>query len=68
MPVDPGLFRRYEAIGLTGGYVGKAEYTFCEDDSGQLKVIENRTGIRIFDAVLAEYNQQIEADPHNVEL
>lgn len=54
MPVNPGLFRRYEAIGLTGGYVGKAEYTFCEDDSGQLKVIENRTGIRMFDAATAE--------------
>ncbi|MCL2814654.1 MAG: sigma-70 family RNA polymerase sigma factor [Oscillospiraceae bacterium] len=54
MPVNPGLFRRYEAIGLTGGYAGKTEYTFCEDDSGQLKVIENRTGIRIFDSALAE--------------
>jgi tetratricopeptide (TPR) repeat protein len=68
MPVNPGLFRRYEAIGLTGGYVGKAEYNFCEDESGQLKVIENRTGIRMFDVALAEYNQKIDADPQNAEL
>ena len=50
MPVNPGLYRRYEAAGLTGGYIGKAEYTFCEDDEGQLKAIENRTGIRMFEA------------------
>gem|GEM_PF-4263016 len=68
MPVNPGLLRRYEAVGLPGGYVGKAEYTFCEDDSGQLKVIENRTGIRMFDDAMAEYNQKIDADPQNAEL
>ena len=46
MPVQDGLFRRYEAMGLTKGYIGKAEYTFIEDDSGNLKVLENNTGIR----------------------
>ena len=48
MPVEPGLFRCYESLGLTSGYVSKSEYHFCEDDAGQLKVIENRTGIRMF--------------------
>lgn len=46
MPVKDGLYRRYEAMGLIDGFVGKAEYTFCEDDSGQLKILESNTGIK----------------------
>jgi hypothetical protein len=46
MPVKDGLFRRYEAMGLIKGYIGKAEYTFCEDDNGELKILESNTGIR----------------------
>ena len=44
IPVKDGLFRRYEAMGLTDGYVAGAEYTFCEDDNGELKVLENNIG------------------------
>jgi len=47
MPVKDGLYRCYEAMGLTDGYVGKAEYTFCEDDNGQLKILESNTGIKM---------------------
>jgi RNA polymerase sigma-70 factor (ECF subfamily) len=68
MPVNAGLFRRYEAVGLANGYVGTAEYTFCEDNSGQLRVIENRTGIRMFDAAITHCTPQIEAAPNNAEL
>lgn len=46
MPFDDGLFRRYEAIGLTDGYVGAAEYTYLTDDDGSLVILANRTGIR----------------------
>jgi len=46
MPIKQGMFRCYEAIGLTDGYVGKAEYTFCEEN-GWIIILENRTGIRM---------------------
>jgi len=68
MPITPGLFRRYESIGLTGGYIGKTELTFCEDDAGQLKMIKNLTGIRMFDSALSELTEAIEADPTSAEL
>jgi hypothetical protein len=45
MPVKDGLFRRYEALGLTKGYIANTEYTFC-GDGGDIKVIRNSTGIR----------------------
>ncbi|MCL1794414.1 MAG: sigma-70 family RNA polymerase sigma factor [Oscillospiraceae bacterium] len=44
MPIKDGLFRRYAGQGMTDGYVGGAEYTFVEDDSGNLKVLENNIG------------------------
>ncbi|MCL2815478.1 MAG: hypothetical protein FWD23_12830, partial [Oscillospiraceae bacterium] len=44
MPVKDGLFRRYEGLGMTDGYVGAAEYTFVEGDDGNLKVLENNIG------------------------
>ena len=47
MPVQDGLFRRYEAMGLTDGFIGKAEYTFCENDNGKLVILENNTGIKM---------------------
>jgi hypothetical protein len=46
MPVKDGLTRCYEAIGLTDGYEGKAEYDFCEKD-GAIVILENRTGIKV---------------------
>ena len=45
MPVTDGLFRRYELINARENYIGKTEYTFCNDD-GQLKIIESNIGIR----------------------
>lgn len=46
MPVEDGLFRKYEAVGLTDGYVGAAEYTYVADEDGQVFIITERTGIR----------------------
>ena len=46
MPVEDGLFRRYELINAREDYIGKTEYIFCNDDDGHLKIIESNIGIR----------------------
>jgi RNA polymerase sigma-70 factor (ECF subfamily) len=46
MPAADGLVRRYEAQGLTDGYVGAAEYTYAADEDGDVVVFADRTGIR----------------------
>lgn len=46
MPIINGAVRRYDAIGLTDGFVGSAEYTFVLDDEGEYTVVSDRCGIR----------------------
>lgn len=46
MPFADGLLRRYEAVGLTDGYVGAAEYTYCAEENGQITIFADRTGVR----------------------
>ena len=47
MPVENGMTRRYDAIGLKGGYVGSVEYAFCNDDNGKLILLADKTGIKV---------------------
>ena len=46
MPIADGMTRRYDAVGLTDGYVGAAEYIYAADDEGDIVIFEDRTGIR----------------------
>ena len=46
MPLAAGMTRRYDAIGLTDGYVGAAEYIYAADDEGDIVIFADRTGIR----------------------
>ena len=46
MPIADGMTRRYDAIDLTDGYVGAAEYIYAADDEGDIVIFEDRTGIR----------------------
>lgn len=46
MPMADGMMRRYDAMGLTDGFVGAAEYTYVQDDEGQITIFEDRIGIR----------------------
>ena len=55
MPFEDGMMRSYEAIGLTDGYYGAAEYTYVRDEEGQIVIFENRTGIRNIPAPTTEY-------------
>lgn len=46
MPVNDGMVRHYDAIGLNDGFVSAAEFTYCNDDNGALKILQDRTGIQ----------------------
>lgn len=46
MPVSDGLVRKYEAVGLTDGYVSGVEYTYAADDQGQVYIFEDNLGVR----------------------
>ena len=46
MPVEDGLMRRYDAIGLTDGHIASAVYTYVEDDNGEVLIFADREGIR----------------------
>lgn len=46
MPMEDGLFRRYEALDLTDGFVGAVEYTYLTDEDGDTVIFADRTGIR----------------------
>jgi len=46
MPAADGFVRRYEAQGLTDGFVGAVEYTYVSDDDGDIVVFSDRIGIR----------------------
>lgn len=46
MPAEDGFVRRYDAIGLTDGFVGAAEYTYVADNDGDIIIFSDRTGIK----------------------
>lgn len=46
MPFEDGMERRYDAIGLTDGFVGSAEYIYVEDEDGQIAIFSDRTGVQ----------------------
>ncbi len=46
MPAGDGFVRRFEAIGLTDGFVGTTVYTYVADEDGDIILFSDRTGIR----------------------
>ncbi len=56
MPVEDGMHRRYDALGLTDGYVGAAEYTFVADGNGDIFIFSDRTGIRRLPPSITQYS------------
>lgn len=56
MPFADGMVRRYDALGLTDGFVGAAEYTYVRDKDGQIAVFADRTGIRQIPAPITQYS------------
>lgn len=56
MPLADGLWRRYDAVGLTDGFVGAAEYTYVADDEGDIVIFEDRTGIKNVFPPITQYS------------
>ena len=56
MPLADGLVRRYDAIGLTDGFVGAVEYTYVADEDGDIVVFADRTGIRELPPPITQYS------------
>ena len=56
MPLADGLVRRYDALDLTDGFVGAAEYTYVADEDGDVIVFANRTGIRELPPPITHYS------------
>ncbi len=46
MPLEEGMVRRYDALNLTDGFVGAAEYAYVADEDGDIIIFADRTGIR----------------------
>ncbi|MGN1095800.1 MAG: RNA polymerase sigma factor [Eubacteriales bacterium] len=47
MPLSCGMFRRYEATGLTEGHIASSEYTCALRENGTPVIFENREGIKL---------------------
>ena len=47
MPLEAGMFRRYEAEEIGEGYIASAEYTFEKDENGTLIMLADHEGIKI---------------------
>ena len=56
MPVEDGFLRRYEALDLTDGFVGTAEYAYVADEDGDIVVFADRTGIRELPPPITQYS------------
>ena len=67
-PVADGLFRRYDAQGLKGGYHGSVEYTFLEDEQG-IALFRNALGTQDRDDYekLMEEKKKKEAEKEKAE-
>ena len=56
MPICDGMRRRYDAIGLTDGYIGAAEYEYVADPTdGHIVIFADRTGIRQLPPPISRY-------------
>ena len=56
MPIAGGLVRKYEAVGLTDGFYASSEYTYVEDDNGDIVIFADKCGIRNILAPITTYS------------
>lgn len=56
MPVCDGLVRKYEAVGLTDGFYASSEYTYVEDDDGDIVIFADKCGIKNITAPITMYS------------
>ncbi len=65
MPIEEGMRRRYEDLGLTDGYEGAAEYVYAKDSEGKMVIFSDLTGIRHkpqkitrYDSIMGEMEEE----------
>ena len=55
MPMEDGFMRKYDAIGLTDGFVAGVMYTFARDDEGDIIIFTDATGVRELPPPITNY-------------
>lgn len=56
MPFSDGLVRKYEAVDLTDGFYASSEYTYIEDENGDLVIFADKCGIKNLFSPITMYN------------
>ncbi len=56
MPIADGLVRKYEAVGLTDGFYASSEYTYVEDENGDIVIFADKCGIKNIYAPITMYS------------
>lgn len=56
MPMADGLIRRYDALDLTDGYIAGVEYSYVQDDEGNIAIFKDAIGIRRVPPAITQYN------------
>lgn len=56
MPMAAGLVRRYDALDLTDGYIGGTEYTYMQNNNGQIVIFKDAIGIRRLPPPITQYS------------
>lgn len=56
MPMADGLVRRYDALDLTDGYIAGVEYSYVQDDEGNIAIFKDAIGIRKVPPAITQYN------------
>ena len=56
MPIADELTRRYDAVGLTDGYIGGVEYIYAADTEGDIVIFKDATGIRKVPDTITQYS------------
>lgn len=55
LPLKDGLFRRYDGIGITDGYIGWTELYFAENEVGETVCFSDRCGVRNKPEIITSY-------------
>ncbi len=69
MPLEDGMRRKYEAVGLTDGFYASSEYFYAADEYGDLWIFADKTGVKNEIVPITLYssikNEQVEKDLWN---
>lgn len=67
MPFENGLKRVYEATNLTDGYVAGVEYSYVENENGEIVIFADKKGIRKIQSPITSYSSVLNEFKENNE-